>query len=87
MVKISDPQAFAAELNSALTLADGRFLDYAPTRRQAFLDTLSRLKDSCPAEVLAAVEESAETWADAAHEAGIRFGVAAEGTRRALTID
>ncbi len=87
MAKINEPQTFAEELNSALHLVDGRFLDYAPKERQAFMDTLSRIKDACPAEVLTALEERAEAWSDASHAAGIRLGVATEDFRKGVLRD
>ncbi len=87
MAKINDPVMFAEDLTSALFSADRRFLDYAPKQRQAFLDTLSRLKDSCPAGVLTALEEQAEAWSDASHAAGVRLGVATEDFRRGVHRD
>ncbi len=87
MAKINDPQTFAEELNSTLHLVDGRFLDYAPKEREAFMDTLAGLKDTCPAEVLTALEERAEAWSDASHAAGIRLGVATEDFRKGVLRD
>ncbi len=87
MAKINEPQTFAEDLSSALFAVDRRFLDYAPEERQAFMDTLGRLKDTCPAEVLTALEERAEAWSDASHAAGIRLGVATEDFRKGVLRD
>ncbi len=87
MAKINDPVLFAEDFTSALFAADPRFVDYAPKQRQAFMDTLSRLKDACPAERLDALEEQAEAWSDASYAAGVRLGVASEDFRKGVLRD
>ncbi len=87
---LDDPVAFAHELFSVLAAAgEARILNPAAMASQAFKDAISTLKQAHPGEVgvglpVTIADEAGFDWASESHEAGIRFGIAAETLRRSL---
>ncbi len=87
---LDDALAFARELYSNLG-ADGepRVLGATGPAYEAYrvaLQTLEQRPPDAPVTTaqIVALDEAAGNWASASHEAGIRFGVAAEQLRRSL---
>ncbi len=87
---LDDATKFAAELYSNLG-ADGepRVLDPAGPAHEAYQVALQALEQRPPdapvtTAQIVALDEAAGNWASASHEAGIRFGVAAEQLRQSL---
>ncbi len=90
MSTLDNPQAFAEELYSALG-ADGdpRVIHHAPAQLAAYQAAMRVLKERFPEETgldgpVTVADEAALAWANASHEAGIRFAIAAEQLRRSL---
>ena len=90
MNTLDDPQAFADALYNALGEdGDPRIIHHAPAQLAAFEAAMTALKERYPQDIgfagpVTVADEAGFTWANACHEAGIKFGIAAETLRRSL---
>ncbi len=83
--RLADPVAFAARLFAVLA-ADGApdGLATEGAAYAAYAAAVRALQEHPASHTVTVVDEAAHTWAGACHEAGIRFGIAAEQLRRSL---